>query len=81
MQALISEGFEDTLQQMVMYRKGTNYGLKIVESCHFISNFLGMNVTFTENENEEEFEISDDEDSEEYDEEDSEDYDEETTEN
>ncbi|KAK2957840.1 hypothetical protein BLNAU_7274 [Blattamonas nauphoetae] len=44
MQALISEGFEDTLEQKMIHEKNGDYGFKIVNSCHTISKLLGSNV-------------------------------------
>ncbi|KAK2963625.1 hypothetical protein BLNAU_1190 [Blattamonas nauphoetae] len=49
MQALISEGFEDTLEQMMMYEKNDDYCPNIIKACCFISQWLGSNVEFTEN--------------------------------
>ncbi|KAK2959828.1 hypothetical protein BLNAU_5317 [Blattamonas nauphoetae] len=43
-QALFSEGFEDTLEQMMMHNKGENYGANIIFSSHSISNSLGSNA-------------------------------------
>ncbi|KAK2950201.1 hypothetical protein BLNAU_14887 [Blattamonas nauphoetae] len=47
-QALISEGFEDTLEQVMMNNKGGDYGRHLVKECHSISHKLGSNVEFTE---------------------------------
>ncbi|KAK2957759.1 hypothetical protein BLNAU_7193 [Blattamonas nauphoetae] len=44
MQALFSEGFEDTLEQKMKHNKGGNYVHGVVTNCHFISEFLGSNV-------------------------------------
>ncbi|KAK2956541.1 hypothetical protein BLNAU_8381 [Blattamonas nauphoetae] len=44
MQALFSEGFEDTLEQMVVHIKDGEYGFRLVEDCHSISQMLGSNV-------------------------------------
>ncbi|KAK2957783.1 hypothetical protein BLNAU_7217 [Blattamonas nauphoetae] len=43
-QALFSEGFEDTLDQKMMNDKDGNYGLSVVSNCHSISKLLGSNV-------------------------------------
>ncbi|KAK2957788.1 hypothetical protein BLNAU_7222 [Blattamonas nauphoetae] len=48
MQALISEGFEDTLEQILMHNKGGNYGFDIVRISCSIAQKLGSNVEFTE---------------------------------
>ncbi|KAK2960149.1 hypothetical protein BLNAU_5032 [Blattamonas nauphoetae] len=42
-QALFSEGFDDTLEQMIKKKDGY-YGSKIVEYIHWITQFLGLNV-------------------------------------
>ncbi|KAK2960147.1 hypothetical protein BLNAU_5030 [Blattamonas nauphoetae] len=44
MQALISEGFEDTLEQMTMNNMDEQYGEDVVHFCHSISFFLGFNA-------------------------------------
>ncbi|KAK2957756.1 hypothetical protein BLNAU_7190 [Blattamonas nauphoetae] len=44
MQALISEGFEDTLEQTLMLKKSGYYGFRLVDECHSISEFLGSNM-------------------------------------
>ncbi|KAK2941764.1 hypothetical protein BLNAU_23312 [Blattamonas nauphoetae] len=49
-QALISEGFVDTLEQMMMNTKDGAYGHSLIEDCMQISNVLGSNVEFTEHE-------------------------------
>ncbi|KAK2961646.1 hypothetical protein BLNAU_3444 [Blattamonas nauphoetae] len=43
MQALISDGFEDTLEQMLKHRHSI-FGRYIVVKCSFFSQFLGSNV-------------------------------------
>ncbi|KAK2950168.1 hypothetical protein BLNAU_14854 [Blattamonas nauphoetae] len=43
-QALIVEGFEDTLEQMLLYEKSGYYSKDVVESCDSISQLLGSNV-------------------------------------
>ncbi|KAK2944798.1 hypothetical protein BLNAU_20271 [Blattamonas nauphoetae] len=48
MQALISEDFEDTLEQMLMHNKSEDYDYGVVNKCHSISQWLGWNVKFTE---------------------------------
>ncbi|KAK2961644.1 hypothetical protein BLNAU_3442 [Blattamonas nauphoetae] len=45
---LISEGFEDTLDGLLILEENTNIGFSIVEISHSISIFLGVNVEFTE---------------------------------
>ncbi|KAK2960133.1 hypothetical protein BLNAU_5016 [Blattamonas nauphoetae] len=47
-QALISEGFEDALEQRLMNDKNGSYGDGIVDIGHSISQKLGSNVEFTE---------------------------------
>ncbi|KAK2960099.1 hypothetical protein BLNAU_4982 [Blattamonas nauphoetae] len=44
MQALISEGFEDTLEQTMKHDKSEYYGSSIVRDCSSISKSLGSNV-------------------------------------
>ncbi|KAK2961683.1 hypothetical protein BLNAU_3481 [Blattamonas nauphoetae] len=44
MQTLFSEGFEDTLEKILMNDKGGHYGSDVVEKCHSISQLLGSNV-------------------------------------
>ncbi|KAK2961677.1 hypothetical protein BLNAU_3475 [Blattamonas nauphoetae] len=44
MEALFSEGFEDTLEQKMRNDKGGTYGRNLVEKCHVISKLLGSNV-------------------------------------
>ncbi|KAK2957760.1 hypothetical protein BLNAU_7194 [Blattamonas nauphoetae] len=44
LQALFSEGFEDTLEQMTMNERESYDGNDMVEYCHSISEFLGANV-------------------------------------
>ncbi|KAK2960151.1 hypothetical protein BLNAU_5034 [Blattamonas nauphoetae] len=44
MEALFSEGFEDTLEQMMKYDKSGDYGIRLVEASHSISKLLGSNV-------------------------------------
>ncbi|KAK2957856.1 hypothetical protein BLNAU_7290 [Blattamonas nauphoetae] len=44
MEALISEGFEDTLEQMMMNDKSGDYGVLVVIACCNISKLLGANV-------------------------------------
>ncbi|KAK2961660.1 hypothetical protein BLNAU_3458 [Blattamonas nauphoetae] len=44
MQSLISEGFEDTLEQMLKHDKHGDYGPVIVNNCRSISYLLGSNV-------------------------------------
>ncbi|KAK2944762.1 hypothetical protein BLNAU_20295 [Blattamonas nauphoetae] len=63
-QSLISEGFEDTLDQMMKHDNDGPYGLSVVYRCHCISRMLGSNVIIPE--------LDDDEDSEDEDEEESE---------
>ncbi|KAK2950208.1 hypothetical protein BLNAU_14894 [Blattamonas nauphoetae] len=46
-QALISEGFEDTLEQKLMSNKGGDYGSSFDDYCHSISQRLGSNVEIT----------------------------------
>ncbi|KAK2943442.1 hypothetical protein BLNAU_21625 [Blattamonas nauphoetae] len=48
MQALISEGFEDTLELMVIRNENGYYGEELVDECRSISELLGLNVEFTE---------------------------------
>ncbi|KAK2960154.1 hypothetical protein BLNAU_5037 [Blattamonas nauphoetae] len=48
LQALFSEGFDHTLEQRLMNEKNGNYGDKIVDIGHSISQKLGSNVEFTE---------------------------------
>ncbi|KAK2957851.1 hypothetical protein BLNAU_7285 [Blattamonas nauphoetae] len=48
MQALISEGFEDTLEQITMIDKYGYFVLGVVEECQPISQLLGSNVEITE---------------------------------
>ncbi|KAK2961663.1 hypothetical protein BLNAU_3461 [Blattamonas nauphoetae] len=43
LQALFSEGFEDTLEQMIR-KKNKGYGSSIDEFCHSITQLLGLNV-------------------------------------
>ncbi|KAK2946743.1 hypothetical protein BLNAU_18339 [Blattamonas nauphoetae] len=45
LQALFSEGFEDTLEQTMKHDKSVNYGITIVIDGHYISQMLGSNVT------------------------------------
>ncbi|KAK2950177.1 hypothetical protein BLNAU_14863 [Blattamonas nauphoetae] len=47
-QALFSEGFEDTLEQSMKRDKNGYYGGHVVKNCHFFSQLLGSNVEFTE---------------------------------
>ncbi|KAK2961662.1 hypothetical protein BLNAU_3460 [Blattamonas nauphoetae] len=56
MQALFSEGFEDTLEQTLKYDKDGDYGRSVYFSCRFISKLLGSNVELTEDDDEEESE-------------------------
>ncbi|KAK2961651.1 hypothetical protein BLNAU_3449 [Blattamonas nauphoetae] len=42
--ALISEGFEDTLEQMMKYDMDGEYGNVVARYCHSISQLLGSNV-------------------------------------
>ncbi|KAK2950203.1 hypothetical protein BLNAU_14889 [Blattamonas nauphoetae] len=53
MQALFSEGFEDTLEQKLMNDKRVLYGLRLVRNCQFILKLLGSNASETENDEEE----------------------------
>ncbi|KAK2960114.1 hypothetical protein BLNAU_4997 [Blattamonas nauphoetae] len=47
-EALLSEGFEDTLEQMEQNIKDDYYGHRLVEECQSITQLLGTKVTFTE---------------------------------
>ncbi|KAK2958884.1 hypothetical protein BLNAU_6133 [Blattamonas nauphoetae] len=44
MQALFSEGFEDTLEQMLMNNKNGNYGWNLVDECLSVTQLLSLNV-------------------------------------
>ncbi|KAK2944211.1 hypothetical protein BLNAU_20880 [Blattamonas nauphoetae] len=44
LQALFSEGFKDTLEQMMKHDKSAYYGLRVVEECYLLSQELGSNV-------------------------------------
>ncbi|KAK2960095.1 hypothetical protein BLNAU_4978 [Blattamonas nauphoetae] len=44
MQALFSEGFEDTLEQMLMNDKNGYYCFRVVHKCRYISQLLGSNM-------------------------------------
>ncbi|KAK2941922.1 hypothetical protein BLNAU_23158 [Blattamonas nauphoetae] len=48
MQELFSEGFEDTLEQMLRNNMDGDDGFRLVDECHLLSNKLGLNVEFTE---------------------------------
>ncbi|KAK2960040.1 hypothetical protein BLNAU_4923 [Blattamonas nauphoetae] len=48
MQALISEGFENTLEQMMVQDEDGQHGLSFVSYCLSLIQFLGSNVEFTE---------------------------------
>ncbi|KAK2961655.1 hypothetical protein BLNAU_3453 [Blattamonas nauphoetae] len=48
MQASFSEGFEDTLEQMMNHDRNGKYGNDVVYDCNSISRLLGSNVEFTE---------------------------------
>ncbi|KAK2957786.1 hypothetical protein BLNAU_7220 [Blattamonas nauphoetae] len=43
--ALLSEGFEDTLEQTLKHDKSEYSGFRLVDECHAISQYLGVNVT------------------------------------
>ncbi|KAK2957743.1 hypothetical protein BLNAU_7177 [Blattamonas nauphoetae] len=47
-EALFSEGYEDSLEQMMKNDKDGPYGRGVVTNCHFISQLLGSNVKNTE---------------------------------
>ncbi|KAK2958870.1 hypothetical protein BLNAU_6119 [Blattamonas nauphoetae] len=53
MQALISEGFEDTLEQTLMHKKSGTFGFSVVEDCLPLSKLMGSNVKLTENDDDE----------------------------
>ncbi|KAK2960092.1 hypothetical protein BLNAU_4975 [Blattamonas nauphoetae] len=44
MQALISEGFENTLEHMLMHEKSVYYGLRVVEEYQSVTSLLGFNA-------------------------------------
>ncbi|KAK2960142.1 hypothetical protein BLNAU_5025 [Blattamonas nauphoetae] len=44
MQALFSEGFEDTLEQMMKHHMGRTYNLQFAKDCLQLSRLLGSNV-------------------------------------
>ncbi|KAK2945467.1 putative serine/threonine protein kinase [Blattamonas nauphoetae] len=48
MEALFSEGFEDTLEQMKRNNKDGQYGFTVAYYCHSISQLLGSNVELLE---------------------------------
>ncbi|KAK2948794.1 hypothetical protein BLNAU_16244 [Blattamonas nauphoetae] len=48
LQALFSEGFEDTLEQIFMHKKKGRIGRDAVRDCNLISQLLGLNVQYTE---------------------------------
>ncbi|KAK2959855.1 hypothetical protein BLNAU_5052 [Blattamonas nauphoetae] len=48
MEALFSEGFEDTLEQKLMNDKGGIFGRSVDDKSHFISHSLGANVKIPE---------------------------------
>ncbi|KAK2942180.1 hypothetical protein BLNAU_22907 [Blattamonas nauphoetae] len=48
MQALFSEGFEDTLEQTLKHDKSENYGFDIVRISYSITQKLGSNVEIPE---------------------------------
>ncbi|KAK2941926.1 hypothetical protein BLNAU_23162 [Blattamonas nauphoetae] len=48
MQALISEGFEDTLEQILMNDKDGDFGIHLVDCCNSILQLLGSNVEISE---------------------------------
>ncbi|KAK2941923.1 hypothetical protein BLNAU_23159 [Blattamonas nauphoetae] len=47
-QDLFSEGFEDTLEQMMMNNKGGRDGFRLVDECLKLSELLGSNVEITD---------------------------------
>ncbi|KAK2960091.1 hypothetical protein BLNAU_4974 [Blattamonas nauphoetae] len=59
-QALISEGFEDSMEQWLKYEMDGNPATDVVNYCLDISKKLGSNMEFTENDDEEESEDDDD---------------------
>ncbi|KAK2957814.1 hypothetical protein BLNAU_7248 [Blattamonas nauphoetae] len=48
LQALISEGSEDSLEQKMKHEESGENGRDVVQACHVISKLLGSNVEFTE---------------------------------
>ncbi|KAK2942173.1 hypothetical protein BLNAU_22900 [Blattamonas nauphoetae] len=59
LQALFSEGFADTLEQMLKHDKSDGNGEWVVNECHSISKLLGSNVELTENDDDEDSEDDD----------------------
>ncbi|KAK2944763.1 hypothetical protein BLNAU_20296 [Blattamonas nauphoetae] len=46
--AHISEGFEDTLEQMMKHDNDGPFGVPVVASCHSISKYMGSNVRLSQ---------------------------------